>query len=320
MPIANKSVNLDALKREDMRSGLAKTPKRFPGRYIYDSRGSELFDALVNMPGYYILHVEHEILRRHAVDIAASIPARILVDLGSASSEKTYHLIGVLHEKGSLSHYTAVDLSHSALKKGASTLCRDYPDLVIQSVVGDFNTSLNLNPQNGPTLVTILGGTFGNHTPTQRHLLLSSIRSQLNPGDALLLGTNLLRNEQTMVSAYNDDEGTMASFLKNSLTVLNYELGANFDPDSFDHVTVWNSQEERVESCLRARRSFNVTLSQPEQTVMFEDKELLHCGFSYRFREEGLRSELAAAGFKLACWWTDLEGHCAITLSHPVPL
>ncbi|ORX83412.1 hypothetical protein K493DRAFT_320271 [Basidiobolus meristosporus CBS 931.73] len=211
-----------------------------------------------------------------------------------------------------------MDISSEALRNGVDSLSSKYAGLDIKTIVGDFDGAVKLNIINRPALITCFGSTIGNQLPEQRHNMLSQIWAQMHHGDALLLGVDLVKDTQGMVSAYQDQNGTLAAFCKNGLTVLNYELGADFKLESFEHVTTWNSQLRRVENCLLACHPQTITLSKPKTTVSFAKKEPLTVGISYKFSQESLRSELRAAGFDLTRWWTDAQGCYAIALSFPV--
>jgi L-histidine Nalpha-methyltransferase len=304
--------------REDVRTGLTSNPKWLPPKWFYDARGSELFEEITRLPEYYPARAERAILRRESGTIAAATGARTLVELGSGSSEKTRLLIGALRAVGTLADYVPVDVSDSALQQAGRALPTDYPGLTVHALVADFTTRLDLPPTEGPRLIAFLGSTIGNLLPAERAAFLSGLRTALHPGDALLLGTDLVKDEQVLLAAYNDAGGVTADFNKNVLAVVRRELGSDLDPDDFDHVVLWNREQEWIEMRLRARTALTGTIpAVGGLTVRFAEGEELRTEVSAKFREPGLRSELARAGLKLMHWWTDPEGGFALSLSEP---
>jgi len=302
----------DAALRADVLHGLTNTPKTLPPKWFYDAHGSELFDKITELPEYYPTRAEREILIACAADIAAATGARTLVELGSGSSEKTRYLLDAL---AGLHTYVPVDVSESALTQAGQALAAEHPDLSVHALIADFTGGPALPDTPGPRLVAFLGGTIGNLLPAERAAFLASARSLLSPGDALLLGTDLVKDESVLVTAYDDAAGVTAAFNKNVLAVVNRELGADFDPDAFDHVALWDSEHEWIEMRLRARTAQTVKIPALDLAVDFADGEELRTEISAKFREEGVRAELADAGLELTHWWTDTEGRFALSLS-----
>ncbi len=302
----------DAALRADVLHGLTRTPKELPPKWFYDARGSELFEEITRLPEYYPTRAEREILLARAPEIAAATGARTLVELGSGSSEKTRHLLDALP---SLHSYVPVDVSESALSGAARALLDERPDLNVHALIADFTHGLALPGTPGPRLVAFLGGTIGNLLPAERAAFLRSVRSLLAPGDALLLGTDLVKDEDVLVRAYDDASGVTAAFNKNVLLVIARELGADFDPDDFEHVALWNREREWIEMRLRARSAVTVKIPELNLAVAFEAGEELRTEISAKFRQEGVRSELADAGLALTHWWTDAEGRFALSLA-----
>ncbi|MCX4672072.1 L-histidine N(alpha)-methyltransferase [Streptomyces sp. NBC_01381] len=302
----------DAALRADVLQGLTRTPKTLPPKWFYDARGSALFDEITTLPEYYPTRAEREILQTRAAEIAAVTDARTLIELGSGSSEKTRHLIDALP---SLHTYVPVDVSESALTGAANTLLASRPALDVHALIADFTRGLALPGTPGPRLVAFLGGTIGNLLPAERAAFLTSVRALLSPGDALLLGTDLVKDESVLVSAYDDGAGVTAAFNKNVLTVINRELGADFDPDAFSHVAVWDREHEWIEMRLRSRATQTVKIPALDLAVDFERHEEMRTEVSAKFREDGVRAELSAADLKLTHWWTDERGRFALSLS-----
>ncbi|MEU3776136.1 L-histidine N(alpha)-methyltransferase [Streptomyces sp. NPDC032472] len=298
--------------REDVALGLTQAPKALPPKWFYDARGSELFEEITRLPEYYPTRAEREILLARAGEIAAVSGARTLVELGSGSSEKTRHLIEAMPE---LDTYVPVDVSESALEGAARTLLAEHPGLRVRALLADFTKPLRLPQSPGPRLVVFLGGTIGNLLPAERAAFLASVRAMLSPGDALLLGTDLVKEESVLVAAYDDAQGVTAEFNRNVLSVINRELDADFPVEGFAHVAVWNREQEWIEMRLRARSELVVKVRALDLLVPFEEGEEILTEVSAKFRQEGVRKELASAGLELARWWTDAEGRFALSLS-----
>ncbi|MEU2067925.1 L-histidine N(alpha)-methyltransferase [Streptomyces anulatus] len=305
----------DAALRADVLSGLTRHPKTLPPKWFYDARGSELFEEITRLPEYYPTRAEREILAARAEEIAAASGARTVIELGSGSSEKTRHLLDVLPE---LHSYVPVDVSESALTGAADSLLAEHPDLSVHALIADFTGGLALPGTPRPRLVAFLGGTIGNLLPEERAAFLRSVRSLLSPGDALLLGTDLVKDEETLVAAYDDAAGVTAAFNKNVLNVVNRELGADFPLDDFDHLAVWNPRDRWIEMRLRARRALSVKIRELDLVVPFEAGEELRTEVSAKFRQEDVREELAVAGMRLTQWWTDSAGRFALSLATTV--
>ncbi|MFJ3670168.1 L-histidine N(alpha)-methyltransferase [Streptomyces sp. NPDC090106] len=302
----------EAALRADVLKGLTSTPKTLPPKWFYDAHGSELFDRITELPEYYPTRAEREILVARAAEIAGASGARTLVELGSGSSEKTRYVIDALT---GLHTYVPVDVSESALTHAGQALIAERPGLAVHALIADFTAALALPDTPGPRLIAFLGGTIGNLLPAERSDFLASIRALLSPGDSLLLGTDLVKDEKVLVRAYDDAAGVTAAFNKNVLSVVNRELGADFDPGAFDHVALWDAEHEWIEMRLRSRVAQTVKLPALDLAVDFAADEELHTEISAKFRKEGVRAELSAAGLELSHWWTDDEGRFALSLS-----
>lgn len=302
----------DAALCADVLSGLTAQPKTLPPKWFYDAHGSDLFEEITRLDEYYPTRAEREILIARAGEIAAASGAKTLIELGSGSSEKTRHLLDALPE---LHTYVPVDVSESALKGASEALLAEREGLSVHALVADFTHVLELPDSPGPRLVVFLGGTLGNLLPDERAAFLKSVRARLAPGDGLLLGTDLVKDEATLVTAYDDAAGVTAAFNKNVLTVVNRELGADFPAGEFDHVALWDPDNEWIEMRLRARRALTVKIRELDLVVQFEEGEELRTEVSAKFREEKVRQELATAGLRLDQWWTDAAGRFALSLA-----
>jgi L-histidine N-alpha-methyltransferase len=307
--------DLAASLRADVRAGLTATPKVLPPKYFYDGRGSELFEDITRLPEYYQTRAEASILRRRAGEIADLTKARSLVELGSGSSEKTHLLLRALRDVGSLESYVPVDVSADAIEGALPGLVAEYPALDVHGVVADFERHLAQLPADGPRLVAFLGGTIGNFEPAQRAAFLAAVGSTLEPGDALLLGTDLVKDPARLVRAYDDAAGVTAAFNLNVLHVINRELGATFDVDRFEHVAVWDTEQEWIEMRLRSLDAQRVDVPALSLSVDFAAGEEMRTEISAKFREARVTAELTAAGLRLSHWWTDEPGDFALSLA-----
>ncbi|MFR9776343.1 L-histidine N(alpha)-methyltransferase [Micromonospora sp. MS34] len=299
--------------REDVRAGLTSTPKWLPPKWFYDARGSELFEEITRLPEYYPTRAERAVLAEHADDVAELTGAKTLIELGSGSSEKTRLLLDAFTRHGELGTFVPLDVSVSALRQSTEQIAAEYPGLRVRGVVGDFTRQLDRLPTGGRRLVVFLGGTIGNLLPVERAEFLNSMRSALEAGDWLLIGTDLVKDPGVIVPAYDDAAGVTADFNRNVLRVINRELGANFDPESFRHVAVWDPEHEWVEMRLRAERPTRVRVL--DLDVEFAAGEDLRTEISAKFRPEGIAAELAAAGFARQAFWTDPAGLFGVSLA-----
>jgi len=309
------SAYLDAL-RHDVHAGLTATPKSLPPKYFYDARGSDLFNEITRLPEYYPTRAETEILERHASDIAKLTRCESLVELGSGTSAKTRLLLSALINEGSLREFVPFDVDPAVLSQASSALGLEYPALAVSPVVGDFEAHLDALPRDaGRRVIAFLGSTIGNLEPQERAVFLRSVAAVLRPGDAFLLGTDLVKNAERLLRAYDDAAGVTAEFNRNVLVVINRELGADFDVDSFEHIARWDTEQEWIEMRLRSSRAQRVTITDLGLTVEFAEGEQMRTEISAKFRSDGVARELAAAGMVSERFWTDAAGDFALTLA-----
>jgi L-histidine Nalpha-methyltransferase len=301
--------------RDDVRSGLTADPKVLPPRWFYDARGSELFEEITRLPEYYPTRAERAILTERATEIAAITRAKTLVELGSGSSDKTRLLLDALSRIGEVGAFVPLDVSASALEQSTVDIAAAYPGISVRGVVGDFTRHLSALPAGGKRLVVFLGGTIGNFIPHERATFLHAVRAELDPGEWLLLGTDLVKSPHVLVPAYDDAQGVTADFNRNVLRVINRELGADFDPDGFQHVAGWDTRREWIEMRLRAERAYRVTVPALGLTVDFAEGEEMRTEISAKFHPDGVKAELAAAGFTATRRWTDSYGRFLVTLA-----
>jgi L-histidine Nalpha-methyltransferase len=301
--------------RADVTRGLTETPKSLPPKWFYDEQGSVLFEEITRLPEYYPTRAEREILVARAADIAAATGARTLVELGSGSGEKTRLLLEALRARGTLTTYVPMDVSPSALLESGQALVRDYPGLTVRALLADFEHQLGVLPVGERRLTAFLGGTIGNLEPGPRAEFLADLRASTAAGDWLLLGTDLVKDPAVLVPAYDDSAGVTARFNKNVLRVVNRELAADFDPDAFEHVARWDPEAEWIEMRLRSTAEQKVTVGALDLVVPFGAGEEMRTEVSAKFRPEGIRAELSAAGFATRSAWTDAADRFLVTLA-----
>jgi L-histidine N-alpha-methyltransferase len=316
-------VHLDAdaaaTMARDVRAGLLAEPKELAPKYFYDERGSQLFEQITELPEYYPTRAEREILaeRSGQIVVAAGAP-ETLVELGSGSAAKTRHLLSAMEAAGCLRTYVPVDISEEITHSTAACLVDEYPGLTVQGLVCDFERDLERIPEaDGARLIAFLGGTVGNLYPGPRRDFLARLAALMGPRDSLLLGTDLVKGRDRLEAAYDDAAGVTAEFNKNVLTVLNRELGADFDLDDFEHVARYDAGEARMDIRLRSVVDQRSRLDGLDLSVEFAAGEEMRTEISAKFTRERLESVYAEAGLELRGWFTDAAGDYALSLASP---
>jgi L-histidine Nalpha-methyltransferase len=303
---------------DDVLDGLTRPFKELPPKHFYDARGAELFDRICELPEYYPTRTERSILQVAAEQLAGATGATELVELGSGTASKTRVLLDALYRAGTLKLYVPVDVTESMVRDCAEELTSEFPGLRVHGVIGDFERHLDRVPEPaGPRLVVFLGGTIGNFPPGSRRRFLREIARLLGPEDHLLLGTDLVKDPEVLTQAYDDAQGVTAEFNRNLLRVLNRELQADFDPDDFEHVALFNREHEWIEMRLRARREHTTTVHDLGLSVHFERGEEMRTEISAKFTRGRVQDDLSSAGLEIVSWLTDPEEMFALTLSRP---
>ena len=307
--------NPTALTREqfarDVREGLLGRPKSLSCTYFYDARGSRLFEQICDLPEYYLTRTEDSILRRSAdAMLAGWSRSPVLIELGSGSSTKTRRLISAARSRYGRVHYLPIDVSSTILAESAERLVRGFPGLRVTGVTGDYRSSLAeiCVRIRRPKLVLFLGSSLGNYDTAAAVELLSAIRDLMTPEDALLLGTDLVKEAARLESAYDDAAGVTAAFNKNLLVRINRELGGNFSLDAFDHEARFNTHLRRVEMHLVSRVRQSVEVPGANLTVGFESGESIHTENSHKYDAGSLDQLAQAAHFTEEAAWTDARG------------
>ncbi len=327
VPEPRVSVLLDAdwasgSLREDVRRGLGTQPRCLPPKWLYDDVGARLFDEITRLPDYYPTEAERSILAARSSEIVAACDATTFVELGSGTSDKTRLLLDAFDEADRLRHLVLVDVAEATLREAAADLGHRYPRSQVDAVVGDFTLHLGhlrQLPGQGSRVVGFLGSTIGNLYLEERAAFLGALADSLDPGDWLLLGTDLVKPVDRIVAAYNDPEGLTAAFVRNSLRMLNRELGADFDPDAFSYVPFWDARMERMDLRLRAEMPQHVSIPGAGVELDLTSGEEIRVEISTKFRLPAVAEDLAAAGFVVTDTWTDPAQDYALTLSRLEP-
>lgn len=308
-----------------VRDGLTSQPKRLPPWLFYDEEGSQLFDAITELDEYYLSRTERLILARNAEEIiaaAAGSPcdgqARLrITELGAGSAEKTRVLLRAAVDRQRSVVYEPIDVSASALDGARARIEREIPGVHVISRVTDYThgPGLHLDACYGERrLVLYIGSSIGNFEPAEAERLLHRVRAGLAPGDGLLLGVDLVKDEALLLAAYDDAAGVTAAFNRNILTRLNRELSADFDPQAFAHRALWNQSESRIEMHLESRRPQRIQLAGAGIDIEFAEGETIHTENSYKFAPGQAEQLLAATGFAPAGLWSDASGWFAVCL------
>jgi L-histidine Nalpha-methyltransferase len=308
-------------ERDDSRAALYEAtfrslhaePKELPAVWLYDERGSRLYEEITRLPDYYLPRREREILEARADVISRRTQARTLVELGAGTAENTRLLLDALDTAGTLERFVPVDVSEQTLRASAQAIASAYPRVSVDAIVGDFDRDLGALPGSGPRLIAFLGSTIGNLYPEQREKLLR----KLGGDDALLLGIDLVKDVARLKAAYSDSRGVTEAFVRNALTAVNRELDAAFDQRHFEYEARWDPEHEWMDIGFRARQAHTVSIPRLEMDVAFEESEPLRVEISSKFRHEWFELEAGEAGLRVESWWTDRAGDFAVALVLP---
>ena len=299
--------------KQEMRVAFTSHPFNIPHKYNYDETGSVLYEELIKKPEYYLTRVETGILRERAKDIMKLVVPNELVELGSGSSTKTRLLLEAMHGTGR-KRYIPIDISETALYQATVELSADYDWLEIEGHVGDYHKDLPLLQKRGKRLLTFLGSSIGNYTEEGRKELLKQMRAALGPGDALLLGVDLVKEEGKMVSAYKD---SAAQFVLNILNVINRELDADFKVQKFTYNPSWNPEECCIESYIVAQEDMIVSIRALDMSIKLSKDEKILTAISCKFRREVIACELADVGLEVVQWFNDSSETYGLLLACP---
>ena len=301
--------------------GLRKRPRSLVPWMLYDAEGSRLFECITTLPEYYPTGTERDLLASYAEAIVNatgsdySWPLRLL-ELGAGTAAKTGILLKAATCLRNEVTYLPVDVSSDALDEACDSIGCLLPDVQLQPMVANYVTHPpKLERFKGSTLAMYIGSSIGNFSPEEARTILRNLRSELQAGDALLLGTDMVKDEATLVRAYDDREGVTAAFNLNILHRLNRELGANFDIGCFRHRARWNRAESRIEMHLESTRHQCVKIPAAQLCIRFAASETIHTESSYKFTRKTLGALLDDAGFTIKQTWTDPRRWYALTLA-----
>lgn len=288
--------------------------KALPAVWLYDQRGSLLYEEIPRLPEYYLQRREAEILRVRAAEIARRTTAQTLVELGAGNARNTRFLLDALEAAGTLERFVPFDVSEQMLQMGAQAIAAAYPRITVEAIVGDFEHDLDALPHRGRRLIALLGSTFGNLSPDQRRRLLGGLAGSLRRDEAFLIGLDLVKDVARLEAAYNDERGVTEAFVRNALAAVNRELDATFDQRRFLYEARWDPEHEWMDIGLRAREAHRVSIRRLGLDVAFGVGEWLRVEVSSKFRRAGFELEAARAGLRLESWWTDRAGDFAVAL------
>jgi L-histidine N-alpha-methyltransferase len=298
--------------REATLRGLESEPKELPTVWLYDERGSRLYEEITRLPEYYLPRREREILRAHSPEIAVRTRARTLVELGAGNASRTRLLLDALAP--TLERFVPLDVSEEFLRSAAEAVAAEYPRLEVDPFVGDFERDLDSLPAGSPRLIALLGSTIGNFYPAQRRRFLSAVAGALEDDDAFLVGLDLVKDVPRVEAAYDDERGVTETFVRNALTAVNRELGATFDQRSLVYDARWDPEHEWMDIGFRARRAHRVSIRALDVDVAFAENEQLRIEVSSKFRRKLSELEAREAGLGVDGWWTDGREDFALAL------
>jgi L-histidine N-alpha-methyltransferase len=305
---------------QDVRFYLQLHPRQLPSRFLYDTLGSALFDAICHLPWYRITRAELQLLQRHAPAIGLVLRhGGRVVEPGCGNGEKLATLL--THARAPGVHAHLIDLSEAALARSVQTLAAiDQRDISVTTHRATYEDGLlGLPPEDGrPTLVAFLGSNIGNFDPPGAASFLGLIRRVLRPHDHLLLGADLVKAEGELLLAYDDPLGLTAAFNRNLLLRLNTELKADFDLDCFAHRAVWNREASRVEMHLVSLARQDVYIADAELHITLEQGETIWTESSYKYEPAGIQQLVEPAGFVQRSQWIDESSRFALTLFEAV--
>jgi dimethylhistidine N-methyltransferase len=296
----------------DVAEGLSQIPKSLPSRYFYDAAGSRLFQDIMALPEYYLTRCEFKVLTENKYEIAKQFAKDSffhLIDLGAGDALKTKILLRELGQQESAFDYVPVDISGEAMRQLSESLHHEMPPVNVQAVVGEYFQALEWMHENKAErkVVLFLGSNIGNFKPEESKNFLKTICSYLNPGDKLLMGVDLRKDPDTILSAYNDAAGVTAEFNLNLLRRINRELGGEFDIDQFRHYPIYNPHEGVMRSFLVSKLAQDVYIRDTGQTFHFDAWEAIHTENSHKYTLQQVEELGGACGFSIETIFQDEE-------------
>jgi len=323
-PIRNKRLHFYEMNRavhrqsfaRDVALGLTAPQKWLPPKYFYDARGSRLYEQICALPEYYLYRAEQEILSTYAAEIRAEIGDLALVEFGSGNAAKTRYLLTSFERVGQPFCYCPVDISREILWDTANRLLREYTNIKIHAMHADFTGQPEVVEgfQLARKAVAFFGSSLGNFTPEESVEFLRRTAAILGPDDVFLLGIDLKKSPAILIPAYDDPRGVTAAFNLNVLHRINSELGGRFDPQSFEHMAIYNAEKGRIEMHLRSRQAQDVPIVNIEQAISFRKDETIHTENSYKYTAEEVRDLGYESNLVLHRTWFDARGYFLLAL------
>ncbi|HEX7152885.1 MAG TPA: L-histidine N(alpha)-methyltransferase [Thermoanaerobaculia bacterium] len=295
---------------DDVRRGLTAAHKALPPRWFYDALGSALFEAICQLPEYYVTRAETDVLSSHAAEIARAFgPSVRIAELGSGSARKTRILLDAVTQRQPELEYLPIDVDAGMLEASGHALIAEYPSLRVSAICADFGRpSVALRDaltRDRRNVVLFLGSSIGNLDPLASAAMLRDLRGVLAPGDALFLGADLRKSKEILEPAYDDPLGVTAAFNLNVLSRINRELGGQFDLRAFAHRAFYDEEHGRIEMHLVSLRDQLVAIDALELEVHFAESETIHTENSYKYDRATLAHLAEETGFTVEQTWTD---------------
>jgi L-histidine Nalpha-methyltransferase len=298
----------------EVAAGLSAPQKELPPKYFYDHRGSELFEEITRLPEYYPTRTERALLQSWMPQLISRLGTRSLIELGAGSAEKSRIILTAIRAAGMSGLYVPIDVSASFLDQTATRLRHEYAGLLVEPLVADIAEDFS-PPQDlqHPALYAFLGGTIGNFYPPAAIRLLARIRSAMKPDDRFLMGVDLRKDVRRIEAAYNDAAGVTAAFNRNMLLVLNHELGADFDPDRFEHRAFYEPVAHRIEMHLVSTIDQEVRIPDIGR-IPFRSGESIRTEISCKHDWKSVDELFAPAGLRIESWRPDPEALFALVV------
>jgi L-histidine Nalpha-methyltransferase len=300
---------------DEVLQGLSASPKRLAPKLFYDARGSRLFEEITELPEYYLTRTERAIFREQAGSIIEQAGSNLtLIELGAGSASKTRILVEALARRQLRVGFYPVDVSASALQAAVASLNGHIRNLRVHPIITDYSQHLPPLEVAGRKLVLFIGSTIGNLEPGEAEQFLARVHASLAPGDALLVGFDMVKRARLLHAAYNDAQGVTAQFNKNLLLRINRELGGEFGPDAFQHVAFWNPRMSRIEMHLESLRDQKVWIRDLNRSFRFRLGERIHTENSYKYTAKSIAAMMRKGGFRLEKSWTDSNRWFSVVL------
>jgi L-histidine N-alpha-methyltransferase len=299
---------------ESVALGLSDTPRWLPSRFLYDARGSELFERITQLPEYYLTRTEAAILRQVAPRLRELTGPVTLVELGAGSSVKTDHLLAAYARNGDPVRYVPVDVSSSILRVAAERIEETFPSVNVSGVHGEYERAFPLLAAYAPTMLLFLGSTVGNLNHAESVMFWRRVSAALPAGSWVLLGVDLVKDPAILEAAYNDAQGVTAQFTRNLFTRMNRQLGSRIDIDAVDHVARWNDDWQRIEIGARFRTRQMIDVLPAGRTFVLEAGEQIMTEISRKFDRPRLSSYLECFALETVHVATDEREWFAVLL------